>query len=125
MASSRFWEDKKRAAQMSQELAGLKREVERFDRIGKEITGLKEILEVSAEGEGILREAEAKFRQLDKEISEIEQELYFSGKYDKGSAVLSVYAGAGGKDSEDWAALLLRMFVRYAERKGLVGKTNK
>jgi len=123
MAHSRFWEDKSKAAQMTRELAGLKREVDRFDRLDKEIKELKELSEISAGDEVMLLELERKFQSLSKEISEIALELYFSGKYDKGNAVLSVYAGAGGKDSEDWAALLVRMYTRYAEKRGWKVKT--
>lgn len=104
---------------MSQELAELKREVDRFERLKRELGELKELLKISEDKDFYAtHNLDNKLVTLDKEISEIEQEFYLSGKYDKGNAVLSVYSGAGGKDAEDWAALLLRMFTRYAERRG-------
>lgn len=127
MATSGFWSEKKRAAQMARELAGLRREVERFDRLDREAVELKELLKISSDVEKSDSPGKSDFEKsisaLEKEIGELEQELYFSGKYDKGNAVLSVYSGAGGKDSEDWSALLLRMYVRYAERRGWQVKT--
>lgn len=118
-----FWNDQRRAKEMAQELAGLKREVERFDRMNREAAELQELLGIAEEDAALIQEAGDKISALEKEIAEIEREIYFSGKYDKGNAVLSVYSGAGGKDAEDWAALLLRMFRRYAERRGWKLKT--
>ncbi|QQG45515.1 MAG: peptide chain release factor 2 [Candidatus Sungiibacteriota bacterium] len=114
-----FWADKKRAAEQSQELAALKRESERIEKMAAEAAMLKELLEVG-EGEAKLAEEVA---ALDKKVKEAETELYFSGKYDKGNAVLSIYSGAGGKDAEDWAALLLRMYRRFGEKRGWKTKT--
>ena len=113
MARPGFWADKKRAAERSRELAVLKNEVERFDRLGH---ALKSLVQVPSEPEPRLSE-------LGKEIAVLEIQLYFTGKYDKGDAALSVYAGAGGKDAEDWSALLLRMYRRFAERRGWKTKT--
>lgn len=116
MAMSSFWEQKKRAREMSQELAVLKREKDRWQVFFDEIKMLKELLEIS--DEQVIKEIEVRTRTLEKNLKIVEIETLFIGKYDKGNAVLSVYAGAGGKDSEDWAALLLRMYHRYAEKKG-------
>lgn len=62
-------------------------------------------------------ELEARFGEISRAFEEERKKLFFSGPYDKGNAVLSVYAGAGGDDAEDWASLLLEMFRRYAEKK--------
>ncbi|TSC74653.1 MAG: peptide chain release factor 2 [Parcubacteria group bacterium Gr01-1014_33] len=118
-----FWEDKNRAAEKSKELAVLKGEGDRWERIKSEIKTLAELLQISEEDEEFQREAILKIGELEKRIGALEWELYFSGKYDKGNAILSVYAGAGGKDAEDWAALLLRMFRRFAEKKEWKVKT--
>ncbi len=107
MAHSGFWSDRKLAARKSQELTMLKRETERFDTLDTEVKSLAEVPS----------EQKAKILELEKEIASLEIQLYFTGKYDKENAVLSVYAGAGGKDAEDWVALLFRMYQRYGERK--------
>lgn len=56
--------------------------------------------------------------RLEKKIQEQETKVFLSGKYDKGSAILEIFSGAGGADAQDWATILLRMFNRYCERKG-------
>lgn len=123
MQSSGFWNDKELAARRSQELAALKKEVLRLEKLEKEVSDLVGLAEISTGDEKILAELEQKAASLKKELEKIEIELFFSGKYDKGNAVLSVYSGAGGKDAEDWAALLLRMYRRFAENKGWRAKT--
>ena len=117
MAEPGFWERKEYAAQRSQELSGIKKEIERWDHLISEVKILLELAQISGEDAVMVSELETRTKILEKELGAIEAELYFSGKYDKGNAVLSVYAGAGGKDAEDWAALLFRMFSRFAERK--------
>ncbi len=123
MATPGFWDDTKVAAAQSQELAGLKREIQRFRALEKDIAAIGEIAEISESDEVMTQEVEGKLKDFEKEIAGIETELFFSGKYDKGNAVLSVYAGAGGKDAEDWASLLLKMYRRFGERKGWKVKT--
>ena len=113
-----FWEDKKRAASQSQELAALKKEVERWEKLGKEAKDLFDVAAPSGGDKKFLKGIEVRIGVLGREIQQVEVELFFSGKYDKGNAVLSVYAGAGGKDAEDWAALILRMYRRFAEKRG-------
>jgi peptide chain release factor 2 len=63
-------------------------------------------------------ELEEKIDNLSRRIKKKEQEAYFNDKHDKGNAILSIFSGAGGQDAEDWAAMLLRMYNRYCERKG-------
>lgn len=116
MAEPGFWNDKTRAAEQSQLLAALKREVERWDRLSNDVTSLVELSQL-AEDESLQGELGERTKALEKEFRTLEIELYFSGKYDKGNAVISVYAGAGGKDAEDWAALLYRMYQKFAEKK--------
>ena len=69
--------------------------------------------------DGLYKEIE----KIEKKIKEKEKETFFSGKYDKGSAMLSIYSGAGGQDAQDWAAMLLRMYLRYCENKGFKVET--
>ena len=113
-----FWGEKERARVRSQELASLKKELDRWEKLADNLKTLREILPMAEGDESLQKEIESRAGQLEKEFKNLEVELYFSGKYDKGSAVLSVYAGAGGKDAEDWAALLFRMYRRFAEKKG-------
>lgn len=118
MGAPGFWDDRKRAAERSKELSDLKRDIERVEQLSSDAGTLAEVAEVTAADDPMAAELEAKAVALEKDVRGVENELFFSGKYDKGNAVISVYAGAGGKDAEDWAAILVRMFTRFAERRG-------
>ncbi len=117
MATPGFWDNREQATLKSQELAVLKREVERIDSLTSEIKTLQELLQVAPEDAQMMADIKKRAHSLEKETRALETELFFSGPYDKGNATLSVYAGAGGKDAEDWAAILLRMYRRFAEQK--------
>ncbi len=113
-----FWKDSEKAAEKSRELAELKKETERASRLEKELRTFREMTEIARGDEGLQKEIAERINALGREIKELEIDLFLSGKYDKGNAVLSIYSGAGGRDAEDWAALLFRMYRRFAERKG-------
>lgn len=117
MARADFWNDNKRASERSQEMAGLKREIDRVEGLLAEVKELNDLAELGASDEAMHKEIAGRLGVLSTEIAALETELFFNGKYDKGNAVLSVYAGAGGKDAEDWAAILIRMYGRFAEQR--------
>lgn len=104
-----FWKDQERAAVLSQELSSLEDELNWFANIKKELEDLKELVP--------LMEDYREIEEIEKKIKDKEREAYFSGKYDKGNALLSVFSGAGGQDAQDWAAMLLRMYQRFCEKK--------
>ncbi len=123
MARPEFWSDTERAGEISKEAAALKREIERWDRMYADTVDLRTLLGIAQEDDTLVSETASRVAALEKELHRIELELFLSGKYDKGNAVLSMYAGAGGKDAEDWAAILIRMFRRFAEQRGWSIKT--
>ncbi|MGB9598824.1 MAG: PCRF domain-containing protein, partial [Minisyncoccales bacterium] len=94
----------------------MEKEKSKFLKLEKELEDLKEISKISDERMG--KEIEEKLEILEKEINSFLRELFLSGKYDKSDAILQIIAGAGGKDSQDWATILLRMYQRYCQRKG-------
>ena len=118
MQASDFWNQREYASNRSQELASLKREVGRYEKLSRELADLGALVALAADDENMLIEAEERTHALESEVESIEIELYLAGPYDKGNAVLAIYSGAGGKDAEDWAAFLFRMYHRYAERRG-------
>lgn len=120
MARPDFWSGQKRAAERSHELASLKRDIARFEALRSELRTLGEL--AGLEDEALMVELAERLRILEKDARLLETELYFAGRYDKGNAALSVYAGAGGKDAEDWSAILLRMYRRFAENRGWKAK---
>src|ERR671914_703071 len=74
---------------------------------------------ISAEDESIAAELEEQRAGIEARLAELEEARLFSGEYDAGDAVVTVNAGAGGTDSQDWAEMLLRMLMRWAERRGM------
>lgn len=118
MAHADFWTKRETAREKSEELAGLKKEVARWQNIHDDLQILEEMNAEVGGDENAARDIAKQAETLGKAVKEIEVERLFSGKYDRGSAVLSVFSGAGGKDSEDWAAMLKRMYERWAEKKG-------
>lgn len=115
-----FWNDRENARNITQKINALKQITEPWRKIEKEATELFELLSVTKENEkDIVKDIDAKVRELEKQLKEHETETYFSGKYDGMNAVLSIYSGAGGVDAQDWAEMLLSMFLKYTARKKL------
>lgn len=112
-----FWSNLENAKEVSQELKELKEDVEVLNLFKKSINDLKEFFLI-LENSGLEEEFEQKYSALKKELTAKEIELNFTGKYDKEGAIFTIMAGAGGKEAEDWALMLLRMYERYFEKKG-------
>jgi len=110
-----FWKDTKRAAKISEELAGLKEEIKFWEDIDKELKELEELNSISEGDKKLQKEIEEKLQNLEKEFKKGEFKALFSGPYDKKHAIVSIYSGAGGTEAQDWANMLLRMYSHYAE----------
>lgn len=115
-----FWADQERAKRESQKLADLKKEYDSWNVLRMDVLGVLELAEEGMkEKDGSLAgDLEARLNELEKHYLDLEFTLLFSGDYDGKNAILSIHAGAGGTDAQDWAEMLMRMFFRYAERKG-------
>lgn len=111
-----FWDNQERAIAVSQELSDLKEEVERFKSLRKDFEELKNLSSLS--DKSLEEEIEENFKKISKRVVKEEMTVFLSGKYDKNSAIITIAAGAGGQEAEDWTTMLLRMYERYAERKG-------
>ncbi len=112
-----FWEDKKKAIQIIENISSLKQEIQKYIELNKELEDLKELLELFNKDKKSEEEIENKIICLEQKINKEKLLIFLSGKYDKGNAILSIYSGAGGIDAQDWTAILLRMYQRYCERK--------
>ena len=123
MNKPNFWDDQKKASNVSQKVAELKDLIEEFKDLEKEIQDLKEISKIVEPGTPEFKELERNYNSLEKKIKQQENKIFLSGKYDKLSAILSIEAGAGGRDAEDWATMLLRMYKKYADIKKFKVKT--
>ena len=114
-----FWQDREKAVKVGQEAEELDSEINRWEELLKEITELEELVAVgNKEGDlSIEKEANAKYEELLKKFESLEFQVLFSGKYDESNAILSIHAGTGGVDAQDWAEILMRMFLRFAEKR--------
>lgn len=113
---SGLWNNPEKAQTVMKNLSELRDEIEGWRKLEKRI---KDTLELSEMDDESMRE------ELETELSEIEQELeqrelrvFLKGRYDRGNALLAINSGAGGTDSQDWAAMLQRMYLRWCERRG-------
>jgi peptide chain release factor 2 len=113
-----FWDDQERAASVSAEHSVASRRLQSFRKLESEVDDLEALEELAAEDESIAGELEDARASVQSQLDELEEARLFSGPYDSGDAVVSVHAGTGGTDSQDWAEMLLRMFLRWAERRG-------
>lgn len=115
-----FWSDQDRAKRESQKLAELKKEYDSWNNIRMAIMDNQELLgmAIADKDESVSADVEKRLGELEKHYIDLEFTLLFSGNYDEKNAILSIHAGAGGTDAQDWAEMLMRMFFRYAENKG-------
>ncbi len=116
--NSTFWSNQQEAKQKSRELSELKETVASFENLEKEVDDATELAKLSEHDEQATLQLEKQIQGLEEKIKREESKLFLSGKYDRGNAVLAVSSGAGGQDAQDWAAMLLRMYQRFAEQKG-------
>jgi peptide chain release factor 2 len=113
-----FWDVQEDAARTAAAHARAQRRLEMFRGLEADIGDLADLAEMAAEDEEMAAELEAQLNAVEARLAELEEARLFSGKYDAGDAVVTVHAGAGGTDSQDWAEILLRMYLRWAERRG-------
>ncbi|MFO0704445.1 MAG: peptide chain release factor 2 [Candidatus Andersenbacteria bacterium] len=119
-AAPDFWNNREQAQQLSQELARLQQTVQLWDGLSKEAAELIEIATLIAKepDQSMQTDLEKRTTELAKQVGEHEFEMLLSGQYDPNSAIMAIHAGTGGVDAMDWAEMLLRMYLRYAEQNG-------
>ncbi len=119
-----FWNNPQQAQQDMRRLAELRDTVENWQSFRMRAQSLLELVQISQEeGDTSLEAAlEEEAGSLESELRRLEFDVVFSGEYDNRTAILALHAGAGGTESQDWAQMLLRMYLRWAERKGYKGR---
>lgn len=115
-----FWEDSQRAQDKMKELAALKGEVDRWRSLESRVKSALELVDLSIEedDDSILDTLTEELADLTKSVADLEFTLALSGPHDRRNAILAIHAGAGGVDSQDWAEMLMRMYLRWAELRG-------
>jgi peptide chain release factor 2 len=119
-ADPALWEDQRRAQQLMRELAEVRGTIGTWRRLETKATDLITLAEL-ARDEGtdeLASDLTKETDELAREVDRLEFELTFNGPYDQRGAILAIHAGAGGTESQDWAEMLLRMYLRWAERRG-------
>lgn len=117
-----FWSDQEAARKMSKVYEDLKSEINAWQKLQQEAQELIELSNLSDIDEQLEQEVAAKLEKLRQDFSQLEFSILFSGKYDQEEAILSIHAGTGGVDAQDWAEILLRMYLRFCEKHNFTTK---
>jgi peptide chain release factor 2 len=118
MGAPGFWDDQERAARVSAEHSRATRKLTVFRALERDVADLEPLAELAEEDTELAGELEEQIKTVQERLAELEEERLFSGRYDSGDALVAVNAGAGGTDAQDWAEMVLRMEMRWAEKRG-------
>ncbi|WP_455660673.1 peptide chain release factor 2 [Pradoshia sp.] len=125
MSEPSFWNDQAKAQGIINEANGLKDQVGEFNALNESYENLDLTFELIKEepDADLQEELESELTELSERLNAFELQLLLSEEYDKNNAILELHPGAGGTESQDWASLLLRMYTRWAEKKGFKVET--
>src|SRR3990167_5052347 len=116
-----FWGDEGRARETMQRLAELQDEVKTLEELGQKIgeaAAMIDLAEAEDEADNLKVELAGEVAEIESRLAKLELALFLGGKYDRGDAIVTVYAGQGGTEAMDWTQMLQRMYTRYMERRG-------
>ncbi len=125
MGAPGFWEDAQAAAELQRERSSLVSSQEDYERRVRQVEDLEVLLELAREEEDpeTMKEVAAGLGQLDREFKEWQLQILMGDEEDQKNAIITIHAGAGGTEAQDWCEMLLRMYLRYAENKGFKTET--
>ena len=125
MGEPTFWDDTEKAQKINQELNDVKISVDKYKALCKKFEDMQVLWEMAMEEEDDSLEAEvnSEMQAIRGALNELELEVLLSGPYDANNAILTLHAGAGGTEAQDWTQMLLRMYGRWAERHGFSVET--
>ena len=110
-----FWDDQQRAARVSAEHARLTKRLERYESLLNDYDDARQLYELDGD---LADEIAAQIQPIQRELDRLQEDALFTGEYDGGDAVVTIHAGTGGTDAQDWAEILLRMYLRWAADRG-------
>ena len=119
MGAPGFWDDQQRAASVSAEQSRLAKRLDRYERLTREYEDARDLLALDGEMEDEIAES---IVPLGKELERLQEDALFNGEYDAGDAIVTIHAGTGGTDAQDWAEMMLRMYLRWTERRGFASE---
>jgi peptide chain release factor 2 len=118
MSAPGFWENQDAAAKVSADHARAARRLEQFRSLEADVDDLDSLVEMASEDAEIAAELTGQLASIEARLEALEEQRLFSGRYDNGDALVTVNAGAGGTDAQDWAEMVLRMQMKWAEKRG-------
>jgi peptide chain release factor 2 len=118
MGAPGFWEDQERAAQVAAEHARVSRRLQTYRELERDVDDLGPLAELAEEDAELAGELEEQVGEVERRLAELEEQRLFAGPYDAGDALVTINAGSGGTDAQDWAEMVLRMEMRWAEKRG-------
>ena len=119
MGEPGFWDDQRRAADVSAEHARLTKRLERYEKLIRDYEDAQELLSLDG---GLAGELDGYLQPIESDLARLREDALFSGEYDAGDALVTIHAGEGGTDAQDWTEMLVRMYLRWAERRGFKGE---
>ena len=124
MGAEGFWEDVENANKVNQRMKVVSAKLEKYDKLARRADDLETLIEMADEenDESLLEEIGAEYDALTEAVEALKLETLLKGPYDAQNAVLSLHAGAGGTEAQDWVSLLYRMYTRYCEKHGFAVK---
>ena len=111
-----FWTDQTKAQASMKQQSSLQARIDPWRNLEQQVNDALELAKMN--DSSVQTELQAQLSQLQKDFDQLKRQLQFSGPYDDSDAIVSIHAGAGGTDAQDWAQMLLRMYVRWAEQQG-------
>jgi peptide chain release factor 2 len=118
MGEPGFWDDPEAAAKVNAEYARVQRRLETYEQLEADTRDLDGLVELAEEDPDLAAELDETLASIESRLAALEEQRLFTGEYDAGDALVTVNAGAGGTDAQDWAEMVLRMMMRWAERRG-------
>jgi peptide chain release factor 2 len=116
MGEPGFWDDQRHGADVSAEQARLARRLERYESLNRDYEEARELYQLDGD---LAEELDEHLQPLERELDRLREDALFTGEYDAGDAVVTIHSGTGGTDAQDWAEILLRMYLRWAQHRGL------
>ena len=113
-----FWDDQATAQKLLQDARRLEKKIERQEYFESQIADAEVLFEFAEEDESSIKELQNLIAQLEHELGEAETEMLLAGDNDRRNAICTIHPGAGGTESQDWAEMLLRMYLKWAEQRG-------
>jgi|TARA_B110000263_G_scaffold38319_1_gene29902 peptide chain release factor 2 len=119
MAETNFWSDNIKAKAITKEAAAYEKILNLLFTLDTELDDLQELLTLSKDEDDVLKDIQKQVKNFEKKLEDLEEESFYSGEYDDLNAMISINAGAGGVDANDWAQILCRMYTRYFDNNNI------